>query len=98
MANNEEVTIPVTLTRSEWCEVVNALGIRAKHLAEDAEMGEKMEPGECTCGAYDAYSPEELEDLDPEEIHCTCIKSWAEELQSAVAKLAKLCEANGVVY
>jgi len=29
----EEVTIPLTLTRSEWCEVVNAIGVRGKHLA-----------------------------------------------------------------
>ena len=48
-----------------------------------------------TRGAYDGIPEEDYEDVD---INCTCIKAWAEELQSACAKLAKLCEANGVVY
>lgn len=92
----KEVTIPVTLTRSEWCEVVNAVGTRGNVLLREYdESNARMDPGECTCGAYDGIPEEDYEDID---VSCVCYKTWADELRSAFSKLAALCDENGVKY
>jgi len=100
--SNEEVTMTVTMTRSQWCEAVNAIGLRGDRVREDYEVYHStMGPGECNCGAYHAFEkehPEDFADMAFDDVKCVCYKNWADDLKGAYVKLAALCDENEVVY